>query len=337
MKTIIALMILAMGAGCATGPLTPDWIASEPAAYPVARYLSGRGQGETAGLARDRARTDLAKVFEVAVRESSSERLQWQQGGSDGNGLQASISRDIQLQSSQVIQGVQIAQTWRATDGGDYHALAVLDRLRAGNRLRAEIADLDAETEQNIGRARRDEFLPEKVSAAFNALNAQLSRQHPQKMLQIVDLSGNGLPSKYRLAELKSDFEGLLDRWQIGLAVARDELGGAEAILAGALGTAGIKHQANAAQAEYLLQADLGSERLKTADGWNWVRGTLRVALVETAGGSVLGSHQWTYKGSARQAEMAEVRARDQLARLLGQELLEVLVDFGDVAEPLSR
>ncbi len=333
MRTFIPLIMLILCVGCAKGPAIPDWLESEPAAYPASRYLCGRGQGATAGLARDRARADLAKVFEVAVRESSSERLQWQQGGTGKDGLQTSISRDIQMQTSQVINGVQIAQTWRAEGGGDYHALAVLDRLQTGNRLRAEIDALDRETEQNIGRARRDEPLPEKVSAAYNALDAQLRRQHPQKMLRIVDLTGNGLTSRYQLAKLKSDFESLLDRWQIGLVVARDDLGQADAILAGALGNAGIRHLASAARAEYQLRADLGSEKLKTTDGWNWVRGTLRVSLIETASGNVIGSHHWSYKSSARQAEMAEVRARAQLSSLLAQDLLGVLVQFGDVAE----
>ena len=337
MKKFIGLMLLLLCVGCAKGPLTPDWIASEPAAYPATRYLNGRGQGETLGLARDRARSDLAKVFEVAISESSRDHLQWQQGQAGENGLKTSISRDIQAQTSQVIKGVQIAQAWRGEAGGDYHALAVLDRPQAGNRLRAEIETLDRETAENIGRARRDEPLPEKISAAYNALNAQLKRQHPQKMLRIVDLTGVGLPAKYRLAELKSDFESLLDRWQVGLRVELDELGGVESLLAGALGNAGIKHLASGSTAEYLLQADIDSEKFKSGDGWNWVRGTLRISMLETASGNIIGAHQWSYKSSARQAAMSEIRARDNLASRLGQDLLEVLVEFGDVSERSGR
>ncbi len=336
MKRFILLLLLALNAGCAGAPRTPDWLDREPSSFLAMRYLSGRGQGETAGLARDRARTDLAKIFEVAVRESSSDRLQWQQGSAGKDGLLTSISRDIQLQTSQVINGMQIAQTWRAETGGDFHALAVLDRLQAANRLRAEIDALDQETAENMARAREEETLPEKISAAYNALSAQLRRQHPQKMLRIVDQTGNGLPSKYQLAALQSDFESLLDRWQIGLAVTQDGLGGVETLLAGALANAGIQHLFSAAQAAYLLRADIDSEPLAAADGWYWMRGTLRIALVETASGNVIGSHKWSFKGAARQAAMAEVRARDQLTELLNRDLLAVLVELGEVKENRS-
>jgi hypothetical protein len=68
MKTMIVLIGLVLGVSCAKAPVSPDWLTAEPADYPAARYLNGRGQGDAAGVARDRARTDLAKVFEVTVR-----------------------------------------------------------------------------------------------------------------------------------------------------------------------------------------------------------------------------------------------------------------------------
>jgi hypothetical protein len=332
MKKIAVLILLVLSAGCAATP-PPDWLGSRPADYPAVRYLSGRGEGETAGLARDRARADLAKTFEVALRESSSDSLQWQQGAGRQAGLQTSIRREISTQTSQVIKGVEIAETWRADDPGAYHALAVLDRIKAGTLLRAEIAALDAETARNLELARWEEVLPEKISAAYNALYAQLRRRHPQKMLQIVDPTGIGLPPNYQLAALQSDFESLLDRWRIGMRVERDQLGGLASILAGALGNSGISFQADESQADYQLRADLGSEKLATADGWHWVRGTLRISLLENHSGNVLGSHQWSYKSSAQQAEMAVIRARDQLTTQLRQELFGVLVEIGDVPE----
>lgn len=331
MKKLIILILLIMSAGCARGPVAPAWLDAEPSNYLIERYLSGRGQGEMVGLARDRARADLAKIFEVAIRESSSDRLQWQQGGANNDGLQTSISRDIQLQTSQVISGIQIAETWRATEGGDYHVLAVLDRLQASNRLRTEINFIDAETAQNIERARREETLPEQTSAAYNALDAQLQRDYPQRMLRIVDLTGSGLPPKYQLAELKSDFESLLDRWRIALKIETDELGAAQEILAGALANAGIRHLASEEQADYLLLVNLDAEELTTTDGWHWVRGTLRISLAEISSDNIVGSHQWSYKSSARQIDMVRIRAHRKLVDLLDQELLKVLVEFGDV------
>jgi hypothetical protein len=333
MRSFIVVLLLVLLVGCGgDSRIKPDWIDTQSSDYPAERYLTGRGQGQTAALARDRARSDLAKVFEVAVSESSSERLQWQQGHGGNDGLRSSISRDISSQTSQVVKGVQIVETWIAAEGEDYQALAVLDRLQASNRLRAEIAGLDRETAQNIEKARSEVSLPEKISAAYNALEAQLQRRYPQKMLQIVDLTGNGLPEKYQLATLKSHFESLLDRWAVAIVVESDELGDLRGVLAGALANVGIKHLASEAEAAYSLRADIDSKKHSTADGWHWVRGTLRISLTEAGSDKHIGAHQWSYKAAARQAKMAEIRARDQLADMLGNELLGVLVEFGDVS-----
>jgi hypothetical protein len=59
--------------------------------------------------------------------------------------------------------------------------------------------------------------------------------------------------------------------------------------------------------------------------------------MLETASGNVIGSHQWSYKSSALQPAMAEIRARDELADLLTRDLLQVLVELGDVAENPGR
>lgn len=330
MKPLLALLVLVLGAGCAAPPVAHDRLAAEARRYPAARYISGQGQGPTAGVARDRARADLAKVFEVAVRESSSDRLQWERDGNSA-GLQASIRRDISLQTSQVIAGMEIAGSWRDPEKGDYFALAVLDRQQAAARLRTEIAGFDAETARNIERARGETNLPEKVSAAYNALQAQLQRLHPQKMLRIVEPATAGTGARYDLAGLKSDFESLLDRWRIGVAVGRDDLGGLQGTLAGALANAGVRYVEAPTLGDYLLKAELDSEEFTSDDGWYWVRGTLNLSLVEVSSGAVVGSHRWPFKSSARQASGVAIRARARLDELLQHDLLKVLAGFGDI------
>jgi hypothetical protein len=330
MRIFIVFSLFALLTACAGEAVRPQWVTTVPAEFSAVRYLSGRGQAETSGLARDRARADLAKIFEVAVRESSSEALQWQQGVGQGDGLKTRISRDITSRTSQVVEGIEIVETWRAETGGDYHALAVLNRLQASNRLRAEIDELDNQTRENIERAGAENNLPEQVAAAYNALDAQVRRIHQQKMLRVVDVTGRGLPPEYPLVTLKNNFEELLDRWTIGVRVERDQIGGLTELLAGALAGSGFRHLDDASQAAYLLQAVIDNEQLTGGDGWFWVRGTLRISLIEATSGNRIGSHHWSYKASARQADMAEIRARDQLSEVLSRELLKALVGFGD-------
>lgn len=329
MRWIIALLSILLVTACAQPPAAPDWIDGEPKAYSIDRYLIGRGQAASAALARDRARADLAKTFTVKVRELSTDQLLWQQGGVGLQGLQTQASRDIQTQTEQLIEGVQIADTWRAKEGGDYYVLAILDRFQVGNRLRSRINQLDNETAENITRARNEKTLPEQISAARNAFSAQLERRYEQQMLTIVDGSGMGVKPRYQLAELKNDFEQLLDRWKIAPKVIKDEFGDLQGLLAGALANAGILHRANVTEADYLLVGELSSEKLMETDGWHWLRGVLKISLLESKNGSILGSHQWSFKTSSRQAEMVKIRARKQLGETLDRELLQVLIGFG--------
>lgn len=332
MKRIMTLLGLLLLSGCAQPLATPDWIAGNPGNYPGSHYLLGRGQGANIGIARDRARADLAKVFAVRIREQSSDQLLWQQGGERFQGLQATVSREIQARTDQLIEGVRIAESWQSEAGGDYHALAVLERLQAGNRLRARINQLDDETTENIARARDEDTLPEQVAAARVALLAQLQRQHEQQILTVVDVTGSGIPARYQVAELKNDFERLLDSWQIAPQVTQDDLGGLQELLAGALGNAGVLHRASVAAADFQLLGELDSEGYQ-AEGWYWQRGVLSVSLQDPESGRVFGSHQWTLKVSSRQEKMLPLRVRSRLAEVLERELLEVLTRFGNYEE----
>ncbi len=329
MRPIIILICLFLLSACAKTPVIPDWVAGNPAEYSNNRYLLGRGEASSVGLARDRARADLAKNFAVQIQEQTTDELLWQQGGEGQQGLQTTISRNIQSQTDRLIEGVKIAETWRAEKGGNYHALAVLDRLQAGSRLRARINQLDRETAENINRARREEALPEQIAAARNALEAQLKRRHQQSLLTIVDVTGTGIKPKYQLADLKNDFDTLLKRWIIAPQVTLDDLGEGEELLAGALGNIGVLHRADAAAADYLLVGQLVSKELNTADGWYWLRGVLTVSLQDRNSGQVFGTHQWFFKTSSRQADLVKIRARSYLAAILDRELLEVLTSFG--------
>ena len=329
MRPIIILICLFLLSACAKPPVVPDWVAGNPAKYSSNRYLIGRGEASSVGLARDRARADLAKNFAVQIHEQTTDELLWQQGGEGLQGLQTTISRNIQSQTDRLIEGVKIAETWRAEEGGNYHALAILDRLQVGSRLRARINQLDQETAKNINRARHEKALPEQIAAARNALEAQLQRRHQQALLTIVDVTGTGIRPKYQLADLKNDFDKLLKRWEIAPQVTQDDLGGGEELLAGALGNIGVLHRTDTSAADYLLVSQLVSKELNATDGWYWLRGVLTVSLQDRNSGQIFGTHQWFFKTSSRQADLIKIRARSYLAAILDRELLEVLTGFG--------
>ena len=78
-RILFAAAILVLG-GCASQPTSklPDWVNGDSATYKSTQYLLGRGQASTQDDAKDRARADLAKIFQVAVVASSDDVQRFQ-------------------------------------------------------------------------------------------------------------------------------------------------------------------------------------------------------------------------------------------------------------------
>lgn len=327
MKRLIAVALVLFMSGCASSrqPAEPDWLNGTSERYPQVRYLLGQGQASSAALARDRARADLAKVFEVRIveeaRDSSSATSQSNAGATDQT-AESRAERQITVQADHVLEGVQIAEVW--PDGkGEYHALAVLDRLKAGDKLRREIADLDALTERAIGKAREGDDLLVRIDAAAKAAQAQRDREQVQRYLRVIDITGVGVPSRYEASRLASDFEQLARRVRISTEAGNDPTGKLATLLSGAVGKAGFS-TAPADACDYTLVGDLSLDESRI-EGWYWAKGMLEVKLVDHAG-TVRNARQWPVKASAQQPGVARQRVAEEVQRLLDARLREAVL-----------
>ena len=193
--------MLSLLSGCASKPTTPDWIAGDSAQYNSAQYLIGRGQAPTQEEAKDRARADVAKVFQVAVVVSSEDM---QRSKSDSTGeekYEQQASRSISTRTDQIIRGIQIAELWQDPATKSYYALAVLPRLQTAASLRQQISQLDEATANHIEQSRKSSDLFQKIAAASLAVETEREHESLQKSLQIVDPTGRGTESKWNSAK----------------------------------------------------------------------------------------------------------------------------------------
>jgi len=327
----ILFALLFVLSGCVTtGAQQADWINGNSSNYPAAKYLSGRGQAEYQATARDRARADLAKVFEVSISEQSKDLVNYtgKRAGDTRNAqLESSTSRNISTRTRQIISGIRIAEIWRDPETGQFHALAVLDRVKAAGGLRQNINRLDNVTAQSIRDARHNPDLIGRIGQASRAVQAQLERSAYQRQLKVVDYTGAGLPSSYNIATLIDDKDALLARLRIQANVESDPIGGLATSLTGALSSAGFTH-ATGGNPGYVLNGRL---RLHETDaqGWYWQRGTLEITLVRLPGRQIRGSKRWDIKTSAQDRETAINRARNQIDGILKKELRQTIIGFG--------
>ncbi|MCK7580703.1 MAG: LPP20 family lipoprotein [Chromatiales bacterium] len=321
------LAIVALMSGCATAPSQPDWVNGTSSRHPDAQYLTGRGQAPTVDEARDRARADLAKIFEVGIAATSEDTQTYSARAEAPGQYQAQATRQIATRTDQIVRGIQIAELWQDPATRAQHALAVLPRLPAATSLRQEIERLDGATRTYLDQARTSDDLFIKIGAASHALDAQLERQAYQKSLKIVDLTGRGVEPEWNSARLAADLADLLKRVRMATRVPAQAPAGFAEVVNGAVAAAGFMIETGD-KPDFLLDANLTLQDLGLQEGWYWQRGTLEVRLTETAGNRVRGSQRWPIKSSARDQASSQSRALDEADKLLKNELRAAIVGF---------
>jgi hypothetical protein len=320
-----ALMALLLAA-CASTPTSPDWLSGESHKYPRAEYLTGRGQADTREAAQDRARADIAKIFQVAVDTASTDTQSANIDAAGGVKLEQQATRSINTRTQQVVSGIQIADLWQDPTSKSWHALAVLPRLQAATRLRQQIGELDDATRQRIEQSRNASDLFQKIAAAQNAVQIQQEREALQKQLQIVDITGRGVEPQWSSAKLKADRDALLARVSIATRATGDAPAGTNELIAGALAQAGFAP--GGADAPFILQAQFPVADLGLQDGWYWLRGSLTVVLMERDGSKVRGTHVWSLKANATTRDGATKRLMAQADATLKQELQGAIIEM---------
>jgi len=333
----LLLLVASLLSACASQtPQQPDWISGDSASYKSAQYLLGRGQAGTPEEAQDRARADLAKIFQVAVTVDSDDVQQFKSGGAAGAGeFESQASRRITTRTEQIVRGIQIAQVWQDPVTRNHHALAVLPRLQAAAGLRQQISQLDDATRKYIDQSRGSSDLFLQIAAANHALESQQERAALQKSLQVVDVTGRGTDSPWNMAALQSDLDSLLKRVHVASQTTPDSPTGLAQVLSGALAQAGFLIETGQ-NPDFVLQGRLNLADLGLQQGWYWQRGTLEISLTEKTSGRVRGTRSWPIKSSGQDRDSAARRALTQADMVLKQELRSAVIDMatGRAATP---
>jgi LPP20 lipoprotein len=330
-RILFAATLLLLG-GCATKPTQPDWVTGDSATYKSSQYLLGRGQADTQEDAKDRARADLAKIFQVAVVASSNDVQQFKSEGSAGGQYESQSSRSITTRTEQIIRGIQIAELWQDPATKTFYALATLPRLQTAASLRQQIGQLDDATGNYITQSRNNSDLFLKITAASQALESQRERDMLQKSLQVVDITGRGIEAQWNAAKLTADLDELLKRVRIASRVTADSVPGSAEIVAGALAQAGFMIETGQ-NPDFVLQARLSLIDMGVREGWYWQRGSLEITLTEAANGRVRGTKRWDIKASATDRETSIRRALNQADEILKQELGATIIGMA-TAQP---
>lgn len=317
-KILLAVSMLSLAACASTGSNKgqPDWIDGVSKDYPRSAYITGVGVADELAAAQDRARSEVAKTFRVAIDERATDVRSYSQSAGDSE-YTAEVERELSTRTRQVLEGVEIAETYTGKAGRIY-ALAVLNRAHAAMRLRTEINGLDRAANSMMQRARDAADPFSKAKLALDIIDNQERRAVLQSMLQAVDATGRGIPPQWSLAELEADLQAMLAR--IRLAAEGEDPW--RAMLAGTLSDNGFSVVESG---EYTVELSVDVVELPRRAQWFWRRG---VAVLDISRGEAsLGQQRWEFKESATDPQSADMRLREAIARKLDAEVRSAVLD----------
>ncbi|RBW46587.1 hypothetical protein DS885_07400 [Psychromonas sp. B3M02] len=298
----------------------PTWIDHAQTEYPESQYLTAVGQASNRTRAGKNAVANLLEIFSVNVRaETRTLTEAVKQESALGVTMESSstLQRDIQTETEQAIQGVEIKQTW-LSPSGEYYALAVLHRLSASQNLTESIVALDEKTAELIDYSINQ--APNAI-ASINALRSARDVQITRKManFQLQYISGSGVP-----VDISSDkIEQLIKQKLAALAIAAkaDTESQAKAIQSG-LSSLGVQVTDNA-NIEVTGYADVTNPAL--IESWYWLRGSYELSLSEN--GQVISRKRWPIKVSAKQKDLLKLRLQDKLSTRMDEYLQQLISD----------
>lgn len=291
-------------AGASTGlrDARPGWLDGDDLEWPRHRYVLGVGVADEPASAKDRARAEIARVFKsrVVARTASfeAEASETRQGKTTRTAA-VSASDDTRTFTERELVGVEIAATWQDPASRQFHALAVLDRPKAVERVTAELAAIDAALRASeMERVRA----ADPVGAAMAGLRALAQLRRGEPLVQDLRLLDPGARVEEALHAAARDNAGAaLGRLVIGLSVSGEGAQEVEGGIARGLADLGLRARAEVdpASADLVAEATCAVEELGRRDGWYWSRSTVNLSVRDVRSGRVVLQVNQTARASA--------------------------------------
>ncbi len=335
MKSNVAILVVTMllTTACSFTADNPDsppeWVNGKSKKYASALYLSGQGSAPSPDDAKDRARSDLAKQFEVAIKEQGQQSQIFTSEQADGETVQSlnqKITRQLLTYTARTLKGVEIAEQWRDPGEDIHYALAVLSRNKAQLQFEQNIRSLDQQSHQRLRQAEAETSPLRRASLVQQAIDSQKQRIVVQSSLQVVDLSGHGKPPTLSLSELIRSRDALLKNISIQPTATGEMSIELVKLLGSAIAGAGFGIE-NTDGADYRLSVRTLLDPVFEDNGWYWLRGTLQINLTDESGNDV-GIQRWPLKVSSTNVTRSRERLLSAVDELLKSELRDVLLGF---------
>ncbi|MCK9583026.1 MAG: LPP20 family lipoprotein [Endomicrobiales bacterium] len=173
---------------------TPDWVNGESKLYPKDKYIIGIGIGKNIDEARSAARAEIAKTFGATITQKTNDTIK-EIGFSDENGknvtIQLETQANTQVSTNQVLNGIEVQETWTNPKGGSIYALAVLEKVKMKAALSEELLGYENTLNFELEEANKPYGAVEKVRSYTRMLLAIKERNGVYAKMRVLGVAVN--------------------------------------------------------------------------------------------------------------------------------------------------
>jgi|GEM_PF-1418825 len=173
---------------------TPDWVNGESKLYPKDKYIIGIGIGKSIDEARSAARAEIAKTFGATITQKTNDTIK-EIGFSDENGknvtTQLETQANTQVSTNQVLNGIEVQETWTNPKGGSIYALAVLEKVKMKAALSEELLGYENTLNFELEESEKPYGAVEKVRSYTRMLVAIKERNAVYAKMRVLGVAVN--------------------------------------------------------------------------------------------------------------------------------------------------
>lgn len=205
----------------------PDWVSGASPAYPADRYLVGMGQAESRPAAEERAYGAVSRIFtarvEAEAKDWESFLVQEARGRADTQ-RRLTLDQITRVSTDKVLENVRVLDAWMDPATRQHYVLAGMQRAQAGTALAERVAELDGAIEADVSESRRTTETLTTIRSLRRAVRNLVLREAYNADLRVIRASGQGTPSRYRVAELTGALEQFMAaHLSVGVEVQGDQ------------------------------------------------------------------------------------------------------------------
>lgn len=229
-RAILLIVLAALNGvllGCAGHRAQPDWIDGNSRDYPADQYLLGVGQADLRPAAEERAYGAVSRIFKAKIEAESKDWesfLLLEAKGQASTEHRMTLDQVTRVSTDKVLEHVRILDAWLDPATRQHHVLAGMPRAQAGTALTERLAELDRTIEADLSESRQTTETLTAIRSQRRAIKNLVLREAYNTDLRVIRASGEGTPSRYRVAELTGALEQFMAaHLSVGVAVEGDQ------------------------------------------------------------------------------------------------------------------